>query len=196
MDGSEKEKNKVLEGIARKIKHLRRQLGMSVNALAEKTGFAKSYLSQIENCKREPAIGTLVTIARALGVNVFLLINDEVSVEDEEAPLIVKPGARRTVTVPTQSGDAVYESINYNAKDRLMDGYILTPGFDYTPNVMGHEGQELVFVIEGTQEFLYNGKTYVLEKGDCCYFDSSREHNARSIGKELSKALVVYTMKK
>jgi transcriptional regulator with XRE-family HTH domain len=196
MDGTETEKNEVLEGIARKIKHLRRQQKMSVNALAEKTGFAKSYLSQIENCKREPAIGTLVNIARALGVNVFFLINGESAVEDEDVPLIVKPGDRRTVTVPTQSGDSVYESINYKAKDRIMDGYVLTPGFDYTPDAMGHEGQELVFIIEGTQEFLYNGRSYILEKGDCCYFDSSRQHNARSIGKELSKALVVYTMKK
>jgi transcriptional regulator with XRE-family HTH domain len=196
MDQSEKEKNEVLKGIAHKIKHLRRQKGMSVNALAEKTGFAKSYLSQIENCKREPAIGTLVTIARALGVNVFFLINDENPGEDEEAPLIVKPRDRRMVTVPAQSGESVYESINYRAKDRIMDGYVLTPGFDFTPNAMGHEGQELVFVLEGMQEFLYNGKTYVLEKGDCCYFDASKEHNARSIGKEPSKALVVYTMKK
>jgi transcriptional regulator with XRE-family HTH domain len=196
MEGSEKEKTEVLEGIARKIKHLRRQRGFSVNALAGKTGFAKSYLSQIENCKREPAIGTLVTIARALGVNVFFLINGEEPVEDEETPLIVKPRDRRTVTVPTQSGESVYESLNYKAKERIMDGYILTPGFGFAPDAMAHEGQELVFVLDGTQEFLYNGKSYVLERGDCCYFDASKQHNARSIGKELSKALVVYTMKK
>ncbi len=196
MDGTEREKDDVLKGIASKIKHLRRRQGLSVNTLAERTGFAKSYLSQIENCKREPAIGTLVTIARALGVSVFSLIDGEKSIDDEESLLVVKPLERRRVTIPFQSADTVYESINYRAKDKAMDAYVLTPGFEFPTEAWPHEGQELVYVLEGRQELVYNGRSYVLNEGDACYFDAGKRHYARSIGDKLSKNLVVYTTKK
>lgn len=59
---------------------------------------------------------------------------------------------------------------------------------------MAHEGEELIFIIEGKQEFVYDGKSQIFEEGDCCYFDSSKVHYARSIGEKKSKALVVFTM--
>ncbi len=195
MSESKEETHYVLQDIARKIRSLRQKQGLTVNALALKTGFAKSYLSQIENMKREPTIGTLVTIARALGVNVFHLMGGEGMTENEDAPVIVKPGDRRPVEIPSRSANLTYESINYMKNDRLMDGYILTADFEFSGEPMAHEGQELLFILEGKQEFMYNGKNYILEKGDCCCFDSNKPHGARSIGKKKSKALVVFVAK-
>jgi mannose-6-phosphate isomerase-like protein (cupin superfamily) len=76
-----------------------------------------------------------------------------------------------------------------------MDAYIVTTGFEFTKEAMAHEGEELIFIIEGKQEFVYNGKTQILEEGDCCYFDSSKLHYGRSLGEKKSKALIVFTMK-
>ena len=80
-------------------------------------------------------------------------------------------------------------------KDRLMDSYIVTTAFDFPKNPGAHEGQELIFVLEGTQELVYDGKSRILEEGDCCYFDSSKPHYGKSIGEKMSKALVVFTAK-
>jgi len=197
MDKLDKDVKLVMSDISLKIKYLRNKKNMSVNALAKKTGLAGSYLSQIENQKRVPAIGTLVNIARALGVDVFYLVNGEKPVDQKGEPFIVRATERRLVTLPFRSFDSTYESVNYKAKnDRLMDGYILTAPdqvpFEPKTEERAHEGEELIFILQGTQELLYNGKSYILEEGDCCYFDSNKPHNARSVGDMPSKALVVF----
>ena len=58
-----------------------------------------------------------------------------------------------------------------------MEGYVLTEEFQFSGEPVAHEGEELLFMIEGKQEFVYDGESYVLEEGDCCYFDSSKPHH-------------------
>src|SRR5512136_537586 len=106
MDKLDKDVKLVISDIAVKIKYLRNKKKMSVNALAKKTGLAGSYLSQIENQKRVPAIGTLVNIARALGVDVFYLVNGEKPVDQNDEPFVVKATERRLVTLPFRSFDS------------------------------------------------------------------------------------------
>ena len=195
MNKTEKEAEYIWEEISSKIKYLRRKNKLSVEALAKQAGFTKSYLSQIENLKREPTIGALTKIARALSVNFFFLVNGERLAEEEESLVVVKRQDRRTLTSPSRLANTIYESINQEKKDRLMDAYIVTTGFEFTAEPMAHEGEELIFIIEGKQEFVYNGKSQILEEGDCCYFDSNKLHYARSVGEKLSKALVVFTIK-
>ena len=57
------------------ISSLRKSSGLSLAALAEMTGVTKSYLSQIEHCKKEPSIRTIFKIATAFGVDVTYLIS-------------------------------------------------------------------------------------------------------------------------
>jgi transcriptional regulator with XRE-family HTH domain len=195
MENAQKDDKDIWNDIVSRIKELRRQQGLSVYALAKKTGFTKGYLSHIENLRREPTVGTLLRIARALGVNITFLVGGEKSVEEEDSIVVVKRKDRQTIDSPIRSDNTVYESINHKMKDRLMDSYIVTTAFDFPENPGAHEGQELVFVLEGTQELVYDGKSRILEEGDCCYFDSSKPHYGKSIGKRMSKALVVFTAK-
>ncbi len=52
-----------------------------------------------------------------------------------------------------------------------------------TKKVFSHEGEEFMFVLEGTHEFVYGNKRHILEPGDSIYFDSSVPHTGRSIEK-------------
>jgi len=194
METAEEKRKIVLADISSRIRRVRLQRGLSMEALAKRAGFTKSYVSQIENQKREPTIGTLVTLAHALGVNVFSIIGGEKLPEEEATPAIVRAGERRQVSVPSKASNITYESINYKRQDRLMDAYILTPPKEFSDKPMAHEGEELLFVLEGTEELVYNGRSYVLKEGDCCYFDSSSPHYGRSLGEKGSKILVVFTM--
>ena len=194
METPEEKRKEILGDISQRIRHLRLQRGLSMEALAKRAGFTKSYVSQIENRKREPTIGTLVTIAHALGVGVFSIIGGEKAQQDE-APAIVRADERRAVTIPSRTANLMYESINYKTGDRLMDAYILTPEKEFSGKPMAHEGEELLYVLEGTEEFVYAGRSYILNEGDCCYFDSSTPHFGRSVGAGNSKVLVVFTMK-
>ena len=175
---------------------MRQEKGLSLNELAGKTGFAKSYLSQIENLKREPSISALSQVAHVLGVDVLFLLTGETQNSGAKSLAIVKKGERKTVNRPSGSLAYTYESITYKKPDRLMEGYIVTIGSEFPPEPFVHEGQELTYVLEGTHEFVYEGKTYLLEEGDCYYFDSNRPHFARGVGEKPGKLLVVFVAKK
>jgi len=182
--------------IGERIRRLRQQRGFSLNELARRTGFAKSYLSQIENLKREPSISALSQIAHVLDVDVLFLLSGETQESGAQSFTLVKKGERKTVSRPSGSIAYIYDSITYKKTDRLMEGFIVTIGFEFPPEPFVHEGQELTYVLEGTHEFVYDGKTYLLEEGDCYYFDSNRPHYARAVGEKPGKVLVVFTAKR
>jgi transcriptional regulator with XRE-family HTH domain len=196
MRAAEQKTKEIWKSIANRIKTLRRERAITLEKLAKKTGFAKSYLSQIENMRREPPISTLTKIAYVLNVDVVFLLTGEIPRENEEYLSVVKPAERRTVVRPNGSPEYKYESLTYKKMNRLMDAFMLTAGFEFPKEPLIHEGEELTLMLEGKQEFIYDGKSYIVEEGDCYLFDSSKPHYSRSIGDKPARFLVVFTTKK
>jgi transcriptional regulator with XRE-family HTH domain len=182
--------------IGNKIRAIRLEKSLTLNELARRTGFAKSYLSQIENLKREPSISALSQIAHVLDVDLLFLLTGERQSPKAQSLTIVKKEERKTVNRPSGSLGYIYDSVTYKKPDRLMEGYIVTIGFEFPPEPFIHEGQELVYVLEGKHELYYDGQAYFLEEGDCYQFDSDRPHLVRSVGEKLSKVLVIFAVKR
>ncbi|MFC1821396.1 helix-turn-helix domain-containing protein [Thermodesulfobacteriota bacterium] len=63
----------ILDGIS-PIRAWREYKQIKMNQLAKKVGISSSYLSQIENGKRNPTIDTLKAIARELEIDIDMLI--------------------------------------------------------------------------------------------------------------------------
>ncbi|MGH8795236.1 MAG: helix-turn-helix domain-containing protein [Stackebrandtia sp.] len=66
-----------LISLGKRIRHLRKQRGMTLDALGEAVGAAPSQLSLIENGKREPKLSLLRGLARALEVSSDELLRTE-----------------------------------------------------------------------------------------------------------------------
>jgi transcriptional regulator with XRE-family HTH domain len=196
MNDPEETAKNICTAIGQRIRAIRQEHRLTLDDLSLRTGFAKSYLSQIETLKREPPISTLTKIAFVLGVDVFFLISGEVRSGDKKPLNIVRSADRAVVSKPSGSPAYTYEPINHNKTDRLMDGYIITAGSEYPAEPLVHEGQELSYVLEGKQEFFYDGETYIFEKGDAYCFDSNKPHYAKSIGGKPARVLVVFASKK
>lgn len=182
--------------IGRRIRDLRRRKGLSLQEVAERSGFAKSYLSQIENRKREPSLSALSQLAYVLGVDVLYLLTGEEQDPLPESLTLVRKEKRKTVDRAPGSPSYLYESITYNRPGRLLEGFIVTVGSEFPPEPFVHEGEELAYVLEGKHEFVYDGRSYILGEGDCYYFDSKKPHFARAIGRKQGKILVVFAGKK
>ena len=181
--------------IGNRIRSLRQNRGMSLNVLAKKTGFAKSYLSEIETLKKEPPIRVISKIAFALEIDILFLLTGETRNHSTQKIAIVRKGERQSTQGPYGSRGYLYESLTCNKLDRIMDAYIITIGPELPPEPFIHEGQEVVYVLKGTQELLYDGKPYFLEEGDCACFDSDRPHYSRTVGDKSGKILVVLAAK-
>jgi len=63
----------ILDGTS-PIRAWREYRRIKMNALSEKVGISSSYLSQIENGKRNPTIDTLKAIAKELEIDIDMLI--------------------------------------------------------------------------------------------------------------------------
>jgi transcriptional regulator with XRE-family HTH domain len=190
MDSENKQPPAIIESeIGKRIKIFRVNKGFTLENLASKTGFTKGYLSKVEKSGKAPPVSTLGIIARALGVTISAILGEEnpsvpfCLVKKEESPLISRNG---------NSSEYSYEAIAYKFPNKKMEPFILTlPVKPKKKNMYRHEGEELLFVLEGTMQFQYNNQEYIVEQGDCIYFDSSLPHFGESGGDQRVRCLMV-----
>ena len=66
-----------------KLRILRQRRGMTLNELAELTGYAThAPLSQIETGKRKPTLDFVYKVADVFGISFDVLLNDNLGLED------------------------------------------------------------------------------------------------------------------
>ncbi|MGD2126315.1 MAG: cupin domain-containing protein [Desulfobacteraceae bacterium] len=193
MEQAEQEGLALQKAISDRIRHLRLKKKWSLDRLSDVTGLSKSYLSQIENCEKNPPISTLTKIAFGLGEDVFTLITGAPKGSERPKFSIVRLAERQPIIHPGAPLGYTYDSITYKRPDRCMDGYVVTMGPDFPKEPFIHEGQELALALEGEHEFIYDGDATIVEPGDCLYFDSDRPHFSRSLGGRPAKILVVFS---
>jgi transcriptional regulator with XRE-family HTH domain len=86
------------------VRRLREAQALTLRALAERSGFTASFLSQLENDQTSPSISSMERIAGALGVTLGEFFSDA---EREHVTRVVRAGARNVLysngPVPTSS---------------------------------------------------------------------------------------------
>jgi transcriptional regulator with XRE-family HTH domain len=174
--------------IAQNIRTLRTKRAVTLQQLSNLTGLTRSYLSKLERSKKAPPYSTLNRVARALGVDVSYLINEKGDALDDPRIAFVKEDQGKLVE-STGSG-YMYQTLASGKPGKNMEPYIIEASFDEKA-IFQHEGEEFLYVLEGTHEFIYDGKKYLMEKGDSVYFDSGVPHTGRSVGKKKAKLLAV-----
>lgn len=175
--------------IAHKIRQVRLQNKLTLEKVAQLTGFTKSYLSMVESGKKSPPIATLSKIARALNVDIAAFFEQK---KPEDQIVFVPKGKGKTVVRDGNIFGYHYKSIAPMKRYKKMEPFIVTHIFQTKKlGRFDHEGEELFYVLEGKIRFFYGDKEYVLREGDCLYFDSSIPHRGESIGKKSAKVLVV-----
>lgn len=194
MNEAEQHSMALQKAISDRIRKLRLEKKWPLDKLADNTGLSKSYLSQIENNEKNPPIGTLTKIAFGLGVDVIYMITGEERQTTIPSKCgIVKANERRIINHKGAPPGYIYESIAYNKIDRVMDAYIITIGPEGPKEPLVHDGQEVVYNLEGNYQFNYDGHKINVAPGDCLCFDSNRPHFSRSIDGQPARVLVVFS---
>jgi transcriptional regulator with XRE-family HTH domain len=184
------------KSIARNIKALRLNKKMSLDTLSHLTGLTKGYLSKIERSHRAPPLSTLNKIALTLDVDVTFFLRENTEEVKDTNLAVVKKGERKKVITKGSLYGYEYEALAYNKPSKNMEPFILSPAFNKEATFQ-HDGEEFMYVLEGRHEFTYNGKRYVLKRGDSIYFDSRVPHSGRSLGDKKAKILtVIYSYKR
>ena len=185
-----KQKPAIIESeIGKRIKSARNKKRITLENLAIETGFTKGYLSKVEKSLKAPPVSTLGKIARALGVTISSLLGEE----SPAVPICHIKKSERTLIARDGTGFGYsYESVAHKFTNKMMEPFVLTlPVHPKKRTLYQHEGQEILFVLEGTMKFLHGAQEFVVEEGDCVYFDSGIRHFGESVGDKAVKCFMV-----
>jgi len=175
--------------IARKIRQIRKQNKLTLEEIAHRTGFTKSYLSMLESGKKSPPIATLSKIAQALSTDMAVFFKKK---DPAEHLTLVRRGKRESVVRDGTLFGYRYESIAPTKRPKKMEPFVITlPTKSKEEDRFDHEGEELFYVLRGKIRFYYGDKEYLLREGDCVYFDSGIPHRGEGAGGKPAKALTV-----
>lgn len=179
--------------IGAKIKALRKARKLTLQDVANETGFSSALISQIENDNISPPIATLSRIARFFDVKIGYFFADE----DEDCRYEVIREKERIVIPRVVSQDGTshgyfYESLSVRKKNKRMEPFILTLNEDAkNTSTYCHEGEEFLYIMSGTAELLLDDHRITLTVGDGVYFDSTMNHRLLSAGTEEVKVMAV-----
>ena len=184
--------------LGHKIVTLREAHHLSQQDLADRCGCDVSAIAELEAGEVPPSLAPLIKITRALGVRLGTLMDDDESL----GPLYIGTSQMEEVTrlkslqTASDAGDLAYFSLAAGRPSRHMDPFIIPidPSGETEHELVGHEGEEWLYGLEGEIEIEYGKELYVLHPGESIYYDSIVPHQVRAHEGQSARFLaVVYT---
>lgn len=152
--------------IARRLRELRAAAGLSLDALAQKSGVSRSNISLIERGQSSPTAVVLDKLSSALGVSVASLF------EAAEAPAAPSPLARvadQPVWSDPASGYVRRNVSPPGASPLQLVDVIFPPGqrVAFETSARDADIHQLVWMIDGVMDIGHGDDRWQLQAGDC-----------------------------
>ena len=167
---------------------------ISTQNLSDRSGLTVSQIELVLSGEKVPSLGSLIKIARALGVRVGTFLDDTESV----GAVVHRKNTREIpVTFSSQLSDANshldFYALAGNKADRHMEPFLIeiNPSTKVEPILSSHEGEEFIFVMKGSVKIIYGKDIYILNTGDSIYYDSIVEHLVSAANSEPAQILAV-----
>jgi transcriptional regulator with XRE-family HTH domain len=178
--------------VGQKIRNFRRKLGLSIEALSQKSGLSTAAIQKIETNHMVPTIISLMKLSRALGEKVSFFV-DEKNVKDQV--VLIKRKERKRFY--SEMSKISQEYITGQLEDRVLEGGIFTAkiGGKSGEEMNTHPGEEIIFCVKGKIEVTTPSRTYLLSSGDTLHFKSDIPHRWRNSGKTLAQLVWIYTQR-
>ena len=179
--------------IGERIKSIREIRNISQETLAEQSGISVSLIEKIEAGQEIPVISTLVKLSRGLGVRPGTLLDDH----EEMGPVICRSEDIKSSTDAGREtngrGYMQHFSLSRAKAGRHMESFMveIMPGERDELLTSTHEGEEFIYVLEGSVTIEYGQNVYNINKGDSIYYDSIVPHYVYTSGKTPAKLLAV-----
>lgn len=181
--------------VGERVRAVREGRGLSLQDISMRTDMDVSILKKIEEGSVAPPLGTVIKLAKALEMKMGYFISGE-----QDRPFTIVRGDERKVVSRYDSKRGKhygyeYESLAPHKKDRHMEPFLVTlvPA-DTEEERSAHDGQEFIYVLDGTMEVRLGEEIHLLDPGDAIYYDSTVPHLVKCHGSKATKILaVLYT---
>jgi transcriptional regulator with XRE-family HTH domain len=186
--------------VPERLKAGRIKRGLSVRGLARQVGVSPSLVSQIENGKANPSVGTLYAIVSALDISLDLLFDRGV-VEPVVEPVAVRDLSGLPTSAVMRADERPSLTLDSGVQwDRLTpdsDGAVDFLQITYDVGaascpedaLLRHNGREYGLVLSGRLGATVGFDSYELGPGDSITIDSATPHRLWTIGDQPAKAV-------
>lgn len=177
-----------LKVIAERLRGLREVMDVSVEEAAEVCCVSVDEYKKYESGNVDIPIGILKCMAKKYNFELTALIDGD------------EPRMHHYFLVRKDKGlsverrkDYKYQSLAYGFANRKADPFMISVDADENKELHfnSHPGQEFNYVIEGTLKIIIDKKEFILDPGDCIYFDSTRSHAMKAMNNRPAKFLAV-----
>ncbi|MBU2647838.1 XRE family transcriptional regulator [bacterium] len=170
------------DSVGKKIKKTRLSKNISLENIANDTGFSTEYLKEIESGSKIPSVGSLLQISRVLGIDSGFLLEDEAT------------NLKKRIRAYTKRTDNyAYETLTPGSENKHLKAFRVTidPMKEHQGVGYCHEGEEFVYVLSGEIELMVGDHQNTLKKDESLQFNSGIKHQLKNIGKKAAHLLVV-----
>jgi len=186
--------------LGERIAEIRKTYSISREVLSERSGVSADLIAKIEDDGHIPDLAPLIKISRGLGVRLGTLLDDH----EQLGPVICRTGqaadsSRFKTGLPEGAASGGHHGMSFfslaaDKNGRHMEPFIVAIEPDADQEKSAHEGEEFIYVLEGTLALEYGMDKDTLNTGDSVYYDSIVPHRVFSADNKPVKILaVIYT---
>ncbi|MEX1010491.1 MAG: XRE family transcriptional regulator [Balneolaceae bacterium] len=177
-NGSNKD---IQKKIGLRVRAIRKLQKRTIDDLAQASGISKSMISKIENHHALPSIAALVTLASALGVSV----SDIIETEEKLAAEFTSASDSEENVAKTGKGYYTFPFASKYPKKSMQPFLMIARKGEVTKHSVTHEGEEFIYVIQGTLNIHIGSEEYEMGPGDSIYFNSLEAHGIMPLTDEV-----------
>ncbi|AUM74179.1 helix-turn-helix domain-containing protein [Paracoccus jeotgali] len=155
------------------IRKRRKQMRLTLQAVSAASGVSVGYLSQVERDNATPTLGTLAQIADALGVGLDYFVS-----APKPADGLTRADQRPTFSLPHSA--LGYEDLAAGFPGAELSSYILTVPPGYESELVQHEGEEIIYLLDGEIVQELGGQAFHMRQGDALHYSGDTPHAWRN----------------
>lgn len=174
--------------VSEEIRRRRRELHLSLEALATRSGVSRSMISKIERAEAVPSTVVLSRLAEALGVTFSRLMSPATELE-----VLLIPARRHPILRDEESG-YLRRCLSPVLPGRGIDLVLntLPPGASTGEFTAHRPGvSEYIYILRGRLRAVIGDRTVIAETGDSLYFEADAGHAFTNLGTEPCEYILV-----
>ncbi len=174
------------------LRRRRKEKGLTLKEVAEKSHLSEGFLSQIENNVKTPSVPNLVKICDALETEMGPLFEE---LKNQQNLFIIRKSDWGEVDVP-HTGFATRRFCPPEARNIIDSSIIiLEPGKSIPVRKDAKNSQEILCLMQGTLELEHGTEKVILVEGDTVHLWTEPQHQAiTNIGKKTLVLMWVGTL--
>jgi transcriptional regulator with XRE-family HTH domain len=167
------------EALGARVRGFRRKRGLTLEALAERSGVSRAMISKLERGEKNPTLVIATKVAKGLGVTLLQLAG----VEERREAVVVSRDERMVVRDPVTGYERQLLSPVFGGRGVQFIRNVVPEGStsgEFPPHRRGVE--EYLVVEKGRLKAILAGEEHLLEEGDALYFEADVSHRFDNVG--------------